>query len=467
MSRGRTAQGRARRQRLDLTLPPSRPLIKAQDHGEPVRLDARTVGSAGERWMEPFLVANASALERLDVRAEVSADRGLHLKLVPGAHIGAMPLLAPSTRRVAAGLLVEPRFKWTALGAVFTAIGFSTEPRLGEFLLVPGSAREVPAWLLAAPVLRRLEGMLAHRRRGFVERSEQRTSLRGRVDWGSWARRDVPNGRWSSLPCTFPDPDDDPLLMAAVRWTLTRLVEELEPLRDALPARVLRERMRVLAHTVGPGASRRPDDTLVGRDTAWVADALQAMGWVAEERRLGGARSLDGMSWDLAVDAVWEAWVARFVEDLGRRIGMSVQPRGERRYQLNWRGQLASMGSLAPDSVLRGPERVVWVDAKYKAHLSLLARHGWRGLAEAVRDAHRADLHQALAYASLANVERVDTILAYPHIAEDATAPPVALATVASGRRRVRLILAGLPFGFRSPGLREQALEAWRGWLAA
>ena len=91
--------------------------------------------------------------------------------------------------------------------------------------------------------------------------------------------------------------------MAAVRWTLTRLVEELEPLRDALPARVLRERVRVLAHTVGPGASRRPDDTLVGRDTAWVADALQAMGWVAEERGLGGARSLDGMSWDLAVDA--------------------------------------------------------------------------------------------------------------------------------------------------------------------
>ena len=159
--------------------------------------------------------------------------------------------------------------------------------------------------------------------------------------------------------------------------------------------------------------------------------------------------------------------MARFVEDLGRRIGMPVQPRGERRYQLNWQGQLASMGSLAPDSVLQGPERAIWVDAKYKAHLSLLARHGWRGLGEAVRDAHRADLHQALAYASLANVERVDTILAYPHIAEDAAAPPVALATVASGRRRVRLILAGLPFGFRSPGLREQALEAWRGWLAA
>ena len=68
--RGRTARGRARTQRLDLSLPPARPLIKTRDHGEPVRLDARTVGAAGDRWIEPFLAANASALKRLDVRAD-------------------------------------------------------------------------------------------------------------------------------------------------------------------------------------------------------------------------------------------------------------------------------------------------------------------------------------------------------------------------------------------------------------
>ena len=33
------------------------------------------------------------------------------------------------------------------------------------------------------------------------------------------------------------------------------------------------------------------------------------MGWVAEERGLGGSKSLDGLTWDLVVDEVWEAWV--------------------------------------------------------------------------------------------------------------------------------------------------------------
>ncbi|MEZ4234552.1 MAG: hypothetical protein R3B89_35605 [Polyangiaceae bacterium] len=45
------------------------------------------------------------------------------------------------------------------------------------------------------------------------------------------------------------------------------------------------------------------------------------MGWVADERGLGGARVLDGMSWDLPIDEVWEAWVDAFVTDLAPAAG--------------------------------------------------------------------------------------------------------------------------------------------------
>ena len=108
-------------------------------------------------------------------------------------------------------------------------------------------------------------------------------------------------------------------------------------------------------------------------------------------------------------------------------------------------------GSSSTDVGLVGDQRVVWVDAKYKAHLSLLARHGWSGVSETVHDAHRADLHQALAYAALANVDRVDTVLLYPHLGQSDARPPSAVAIVASGRRRVRLVLGALPFGFGTP----------------
>jgi hypothetical protein len=88
----------------------------------------------------------------------------------------------------------------------------------------------------------------------------------------------------------------------------------------------------------------------------WLRDALEAMAWVAEERGLGGARSLDGLAWDLSIDSVWEAWIAAFAGRLGGRLGMTATPFAGARRALRWVGPVQSMGFLAPDVELRGAE---------------------------------------------------------------------------------------------------------------
>ena len=465
MGRGRTARGRVRTGRSQV--PAARPLLQTTDEGEPIRIGADTVQAQGDRWIDPFLVANRAALQRLGLTPEVRSSGGLHMLLRPSGRIGAVPLVAPASRRVAAGVLVTPRFRWSALGEVLSSVGFSVAPTLGGGALVPGSAREVPSWLIAGPVVRRLETLLARRRSTFIPRCENRTAPRGHVDWGAWARRQVPVGRWTSLPCEFSDLADDPDLMAAVRWTLVRLVDDLTPYAASVPGRLLTERARALQHDIGEGPLRRPSTTIAPAFEAFVADALEAMCWVADERGLGGARALDGLAWDLEVADVWEAWVRGFASWLAPQLGLRQPGLVETRRPLRWEGGVASMGSLAPDVGLIGDKRVVWIDAKYKAHLSLLARHGWRGTTELVRDAHRADLHQALAYAALADVDRVDTVLLYPLLGQGDGPPPTAVATVASGRRRVRLVLGAIPFGFGTPAKADATVKMWRALLAA
>jgi hypothetical protein len=466
MARGATKKGRSRAAAV-AAISTTRPLLKGHDHGEPISVRARDIGATGERWVEPFLAANAAGLSRLVLRQEVRADPEVRVLLRPGPRIGAVPLLSPSTRKVAAGLLIEPRFRWAALGAVFDAIGFSVEPGLGGGPLVPGSAREVPPWLLAAPVIERIAALLRHQRRGFVERRETRASPRGRVDWSQWATAHLPRGAWSTFPCHFSEPDDDPDLLSSVRWTLLRLEEELSTVAWSLPGRHLLGRAAELRAEVGPGAARRPPPfwTLPGA-SGWTAAAIEAMTWVAEERGLGGARTLDGLAWDLSIDAVWEGWVAAFGGALGRQMGLVPSPFQTARRPLRWSGPHPSMGALVPDVELRGRDRIIWLDAKYKAHLALLARRGWQGLAEDIRDQHRADLHQALAYASLADVTQVDSILVYPHLGDE-TRLSATVATVTSGRRRVRLVLASLPFGYRNPEHAEESMRAFREVLAA
>ena len=95
---------------------------------------------------------------------------------------------------------------------------------------------------------------------------------------------------------------------------------------------------------------------------------------------------------------------------------MTATPFAGARRALRRVGPIQSTGSLAPDVELRSVERVVWIDAKYKPHLQLLAHRGWSGVSEEIRREHRADLHQALAYAFLADAAQVDTLLLYPSL---------------------------------------------------
>jgi hypothetical protein len=355
-------------------------------------------------------------------------------------------------------MLIEPRFRWQSLGSVFDTIGFSVEPALGGSALVPGSAREVPPWLLARPVIQRIAMFLRHRRRGFVERHETRRSPRGQIDWTTWASAHLPRGAWTTFPCRFSEPDDDPDLIAAVRWTLARVEEDLGTLAWSPTSRRLLRQTADLMNEIGVGPTRRPASSwMLAAASEWVAAAVEAMTWVAEERGLGGAKALD---------QVWEAWVAAFSAELGRLLGMVASPFQSARRALHWHGPVHSMGALRPDVELRAADRIVWIDAKYKAHFEELSRRGWQGITEGVRDQHRADIHQALAYASLADVPVVESLLVYPDLRQSAQVP-FTIATVTSGRRRVRVILLALPFGFHSPQQKERCLHTVRELLAA
>lgn len=445
---------------------PARALLRGHDHGEPVVVDAPSVGAdaRSHSWIDPFLRANGAGLDRLGLAVSVLSAREPSIALRPSARIGAIPLLAASTRRVVAGLLIEPRFKWQSLGAIYRSIGFEVAPNVGGGVLVPGSARHVPPWLLAAPVVARIEAVLQQRKRAFVEVRAERESPRGRVDWSTWARSNVPSGRWSSFPCTYSEPTLDPLLAANLRWTTRRLREDLGHANELEVGRALLLRLDDVDAQLGDGPRTRPASHVGGRDAGAVLEAIEAMGWVADERGLGGAIVLDGLAWDVSIDAVWEAWVRRFVADLGPRLGLREGGERTRQISLRWQGSVHSMRKLKPDASLLSAERTVWFDAKYKPHLAHLQQRGWFGAGETVQTEHRADLHQTIAYAACGSTPNVDAVLVYPSLGGESLR--ISSAEISNGARRSRIVLGALPFGFQSPDHREQTLRTWREALA-
>ena len=182
---------------------------------------------------------------------------------------------------------------------------------------------------------------------------------------------------------------------------------------------------------------------------------LEALGWIVEERGLGGGREMDGLAWAAPLDALWERYVEATVRREAALHGGLVRVGRSREtvVPLDWSDPShRSMGHLLPDIVVTYRDRIDVVDAKYKAHLAELDDQGWRAFTEDAREAHRADIHQVLAYASLFDSSEVRAVLVYP--LREATwrvlrerGRDISVAELFSGRRRVHLELRGLPFG--------------------
>jgi len=191
----------------------------------------------------------------------------------------------------------------------------------------------------------------------------------------------------------------------------------------------------------------------------YLADAirrgLQAIGWIVEERGLGGTDTSDGLAWSLPLEVLWENYVESHYRSESRMTGATIRVGrlGETTFPIRWRQSLRrSLSHLVPDLVLQRGREIHVVDAKYKAHFTDLDESGWRAFQDDERSAHRADVHQVLAYAGLFDAEYVTATLVYPlrrdtYLALAERRQDRSVATLYHGNREVSLELRGLPFG--------------------
>ncbi|QDG52123.1 hypothetical protein FIV42_15645 [Persicimonas caeni] len=103
-----------------------------------------------------------------------------------------------------------------------------------------------------------------------------------------------------------------------------------------------------------------------------------------------------------------------------------------------------------PDVVIEQGERTIILDAKYKSHWEELDLYGWHSVRDYVRDAHRNDILQVLAYANLSEAKHVTTCLIYPCRREtwaslDERERVAHRAEVPVGQRRLDVVLAAVP----------------------
>jgi len=447
--------------------PSVRQLCTLTDQGAPRRLELSDFGVGGRdrSWnahAENFIAANRPQLSAIGVEPQLVAGRGnIHLVLRPGGVVGAVPLHAPDTRKVSGGVVVRPRFGWDGIGALLDQVGWAAQPQILEMPLVPGSAREVPPWVLAGPVLTRLTNLLKELRRGFRMEEAVRQTPRGQILWQSYVNSQAIRGAFHRIPCRFPDLGPDVLLRSYLRWGIETVQRSLAPFSvvDTI-ARRLSDRAHELLVDLKDTPARTPDAhslrLLMGETslpTEILIRGLQALGWVLDERGLAGHSETDGLAWALPMYVLFERWVEHILRGWAREFGGEVHAGrvNETSVPFQWsRPGHGSLTTLIPDFLVRRERQLFVVDAKYKGHFEELDETRWHAVAQEMHEEHRHDVHQILAYAALFDADEITSVLVYPMHASTwrrlaAIGQTIKYARISSGQRRLGLALVGIP----------------------
>jgi len=299
-------------------------------------------------------------------------------------------------------------------------------------------------------VLSRLKALLDRLDRRFEIAAESLSAPKGSVRWEQYATQELPRGHFLSVPCTFPELRDDRQLKGAIRFSIEKQLQSLETQRQQGS---FVHRLIALAETlllkVQNAPSRRPAPLEI---VSWLRrplsaesfqQGMQAIDWTVEDRGLAGLSDLEGIAWSMPMDQFFEAWVETVFRTVAQRTG-GILKSGRRRETvapISWEPPfLGSQKSLVPDLILESENCTLIIDAKYKRHWEEMEHRSWRLQSDELREQHRVDLLQVLAYANLTGAGRVICCLVYP----------CSLTTWESLRNRDRLFhRASLPYHSR------------------
>jgi len=386
---------------------------------------SRDQSSQIARLADQLVKLNLDSLRQLDVSIEPNyRNSSIELDIHTGTRIGAIPLISPTSGRHDYGLVVRPRFDWPGIGPILGATGWRIIPTPLAMHLLPRSERRVPPWVLSTIVLFRLKGLLDQLERRFEITRADRSSPRGTIDWDRYLHHQISRARFLEVPCRFPELQKDRDLRAAIRFALEKQLHSLESQRLAGPfVRELIELCGSLIDQVRDVSGREPHGLTfeIWRRGTLRTDVfnrgVEAIEWTAEDRGLAGMSDLQGLPWAMSMEQFFEAWVETIMSQVARQIGGALRTGRERQtlVPLRWvPPYLGSQKSLIPDLVVERGDLTIVVDAKYKEHWEEMQDRRWNDLEDELRERHRADLLQVLAYSTVAETPKVLVCLAYP-----------------------------------------------------
>lgn len=426
-------------------------------------IDLRDGGAS----FKDFLNLNKKYLDALGLTISLTSKDGRgYLKVTSSNMIGAIPILSLKNNDVVCGIYVEPNLSWSGFGDVCDLIGWPLVPTIiDETEKVPGGNKSIPPWLLAGPIIRSFHSALKRPGKNYVNRKEELSLVKGNIDYEKYIENNLASGKWQKMPCEY----DDLSLNCQHHQHILAIVNKL--LNDLQRSRQYNSSNKDLIR-LGKIISKKLEDVTPILPRLIDIDRLSFRGvwnkykegfdyskWLLTQKGLGGPDDGGGLPWKICSEELYELWVGYIAQKWSKLVGAIIKTSSNRSsiIPIDWNIQYEkTMSYLLPDFTCEKNDEVWIFDAKYKNLLEDLINHRWDQLEDYMKDSHRSDFHQILAYSSAFAQRHIISILAYPFDYTEEKEDLIKYTRIGKfshdGNRNVWVVLLPIPMGHKTVG---------------
>lgn len=369
--------------------------------------DKRIIG----QYLQKFISYNAASFDFIGAAPFIDGtDQNISIGFRTSNFVGTIPLRSPDTGKQIGDFVVVPRYsdkdRYTDYIEILNLLGNEISPeRIDGLLLASGRNFRPPMYLEAAKFIVAMDGLVKRPWRKF-DRLEKNTSEPvGQINWNKYITNEY------KVECK--------LIFPSGRNVLSELHNEYSQLRYVFD--ICKKELLSANTPLRVKLNIKPKiDAL--EDRLYLHIPLKINSFIekfsdSQVIRLAKKQANKILSFDLTDGTAWRVDFAdvfeKFVQHIFGEVAKGLGGKFLANYKLNGysssRRNAWELSHLEPDGMLQKDELYVFIDAKYKSHL-----YNKFSNSEVLKEEHRHDLHQILAYTSFSPGNSKFGILCYP-----------------------------------------------------
>lgn len=368
--------------------------------------DRRIIG----QYLQKFIDYNSEQFKFLGVQPYIiGSDQSTALAFRSSGFIGSIPLRAPDTGRQIGDFVVMPRFtgrdRFENYIEILNLLGTDISPKVIDSLpLASGKNFRPPLYLEAVKFIAALEKLTMRPWRNFDNIEKVSIQPAGQINWTKYINNEFKVENRLKFPARTNVLSEFHSEYSEIRYVFDMCKSEL--LSASTPQRIkstLRTKLSFIEERL---YLHKPKAT--NKITIRYSDSPTVKACKEQANRILNFNLVDSTAWRVDFSDVFEKFIQHIfkevAKDTGGRLYSNFKFHSKISKHYSW-----ELKHIEPDAIFQKENVLVFIDAKYKSNL-----YNKFDQSEVLKEDHRHDLHQIMAYSSFAKSDCKFGFLCYP-----------------------------------------------------